>query len=35
MFYLGVYLKDILTIYMGIYYLFLLVTGDENAIYKC
>ena len=34
-FYLGVYLKDILAIYMGVYRLFLLIIGDETTVYKC
>ena len=33
-FYLGVYLKDISSINMAIYYLFLLIMGDENGVYK-
>ena len=33
-FYPGVYLKDISNINIAIYYLFLLITGDENGVYK-
>jgi len=33
-FYLGVYLEDILAVYIGVYYSFLLVTGDKNAVHK-
>ena len=33
-FYLGVYLKDIFSINMAVYYLFLFVTGNENGVYK-
>jgi hypothetical protein len=33
-FYPGVYLKDISTIYIGVYYLFFLIIGDKNTIYK-
>ena len=35
MFYLGVYFKDISSVNIAIYYLFLLITGDENGVYKC
>ena len=33
-FYLGVYLKDISNINIAVYYLFLLITGDKNGVYK-
>ena len=33
-FYLGVYLKDISSINIAIYYSFLLITGDKNGVYK-
>ena len=33
-FYSGVYLKDIFGVNMAIYYLFLLITGNENSVHK-
>ena len=33
-FYLEVYFKDVSGVNIVIYYLFLLITGDENGVYK-
>ena len=33
-FYLGVYLKDVFSVNIAVYYSFLLITGDKNGVYK-
>ena len=33
-FYSGVYFKDISSVNIAVYYSFLLITGDENGVYK-